>query len=95
MKIEQENNSRGGYFIAVENEVEIGRMTYLWAGLKIIIDHTEVEPKFSGRGIGKLLVLDAVRYAREKKIKILPLCPFAKSVFNKNSDLADTLFFNH
>ncbi|MBB6501984.1 GNAT family N-acetyltransferase [Pedobacter cryoconitis] len=93
MNIEQVNEEKNGYFIDKENDKEAGRMTYVWAGPgKFIIDHTEVEPEFSGKGVGKQLVLEAVKFARDKQVKILPLCPFAKSVFDKNQDLQDVLF---
>lgn len=45
MEIKQFNESNKGYFKAVENNTEAGRMTYSWAGKnKFIIDHTEVKP---------------------------------------------------
>ena len=93
MNIEQENTEKKGFFKAIEGLKEAGVMTYVWAGPgKIIIDHTEVNPDFSGKGIGKALVLKAVDYARENKIKILPLCPYAQSVFDKDAGLSDVLF---
>lgn len=93
MKIEQYNTDKNGFFKAIEGYDEAGVMTYVWAGPgKIIIDHTEVNEAYSGKGIGKQLVLESVKYARENKIKILPLCPYAKSVFDKNADLHDVLF---
>lgn len=93
MNIEQVNDDKKGWFKAVEAGKEAGLMTYVWAGPgKLIIDHTEVSPDFSGKGVGRELVLAAVAYARESKVKILPLCPFAKSVFDKNADLQDVLF---
>lgn len=93
MNIEQVNDDKKGWFKAVEAGKEAGLMTYVWAGPgKLIIDHTEVSPDFSGKGVGKELVLAAVAYAKESKVKILPLCPFAKSVFDKNADLQDVLF---
>ncbi|KIO77493.1 GNAT family acetyltransferase [Pedobacter lusitanus] len=93
MNIEQFNDEKKGSFKAIENDKVAGEMTYVWAGPgKIIIDHTEVNPDFSGKGVGKKLVLEAVKYARDNKVKILPLCPFAKSVFDKNPDLQDVLF---
>lgn len=68
-------------------------MTYSWAGdSKIIIDHTEVNAEFNGRGVGKQMVMAAVDFARENNIKILPLCPFAKSVFDKTEEIKDVLF---
>jgi len=93
MTITQNNGEKKGVFIATEDGVQAGEMTYSWAGTdKFIIDHTEVDPSFGGKGVGKQLVMAAVEYAREKGIKILPLCPFAKKVFDKTPEIADVLF---
>jgi len=87
MNIIQDNNATRGAFIAIDNEVEAGLMTYTWAGeTKFIIDHTEVNEAFNGQGVGKKMVLAAVDFARKNNLKILPLCPFAKSVFLKQAD---------
>jgi predicted GNAT family acetyltransferase len=92
MTIEQFNRETKGFFKATQDEKEAGRMTYSWAGDKrIIIDHTEVNPEFKGQNVGKLMVLAAVDFARNNNVKILPLCPFAKSVFDRNADLHDVL----
>ncbi|WPO77593.1 GNAT family N-acetyltransferase [Flavobacterium sp. KACC 22761] len=93
MEIQQINDTRRGYFEAVEDGKEAGKMTYTWAGdSKFIIDHTEVSPDFNGKGVGKKLVMAAVEYARENNLKIIPLCPFAKSVFDKVEEIRDVLF---
>ncbi|MCY1542402.1 putative protein YjdJ [compost metagenome] len=93
MEIIQRNEDRKGIFIALEEGQEAGNMSYTWAGTtKFIIDHTEVDPAFKGKGVGKQLVMKAVEYAREHQVKILPLCPFAKAMFDRNADLHDILF---
>mgnify|MGYP003574859855 FL=1 len=93
MEIIQENDERRGLFKAVEDDKEAGIITYTWAGsTKFIIDHTEVSEDFKGKGVGLQLVMKAVEYARANHLKIMPLCPFAKSVFDKNPDIADVLF---
>ena len=67
-------------------------MTFVFAGNdKIIIDHTEVNEGNNGKGYGKKMVSKAVEYAREKNIKIIPLCPFAKKVFDKTPEFRDVL----
>jgi hypothetical protein len=67
-------------------------MTYTWAGQdKIIIDHTEVSDKLKGKGAGKQMVMKAVEFAREHHLKIIPLCPFAKSVFEKTAEIRDVI----
>lgn len=93
MEIQQTNDTKRGYFEAVEDSKEAGKMTYTWAGdSKFIIDHTEVSPDFNGKGVGKKLLMTAVEYARTNDLKIIPLCPFAKSVFDKTPDIRDVLF---
>lgn len=92
MEIKQINRETKGFFKAVVDEKEAGRMTYSWAGKdKMIIDHTEVSPEFKGQQVGNQLVQAAVAYAREQRIKIIPLCPFAKSVFDKTPEIRDVL----
>lgn len=92
MEVQQFNRETKGFFKAIEDGEEAGRMTYSWAGSeKFIIDHTEVSPKFGGKGVGKKLVLETIDFARKNNKKIIPLCPFAKSVFDKDESLRDVL----
>jgi predicted GNAT family acetyltransferase len=92
MHIEQHNNEKNGYFRAVENGQTAGQMTYRWANPhKLIIDHTEVHEAFRGQKVGDQLVMAAVEYARAAQVKILPLCPFAKKVFERKPEIGDVL----
>lgn len=92
MEIQQKDNGKKGvFFIEKEGEL-VAEMTYVWSGEnRIIIDHTEVSEKLKGQGAGKQLVAKSVEFARAKGIKILPLCPFAESVFNKVEAYQDVL----
>jgi uncharacterized protein len=81
-----------GYAMAVEIEKRAGAMTYSIAGEGlIIIDHTEVELEFKGKNIGKQLLYKIVEMAREKNIKIIPLCSFAAGMFRKIDEIKDVL----
>ena len=94
IRIKQFDEPRGkGAFTAYdEQNTQAAQMTYAWAGEeKFIIDHTEVDERFGGQGLGKKLVLEAVAFARKNELKIIPLCPFAKSVFQNMPELADVL----
>ena len=42
--------------------------------------------------VGKKLVMAVVQYARVNNLKIIPLCPFAKSVFDKTKEIQDLIF---
>ena len=91
-QVSLEVNDKNGYFhIDIDSKTE-AKMTFIFAGSdKIIIDHTEVNEGHNGKGFGKMMVEKAVAFAREKNIKIIPLCPFAKSVFDKTPEFRDVL----
>lgn len=82
---------KGRYFIEDEGKLA-AEMTYSSAGeTMIIIDHTQVNDDYRGLGLGKKLVLEAVEDARKTNIKIIPLCPFAKSLFDRTPEIRDVL----
>jgi uncharacterized protein len=86
-----EHGSKGAFIIKEDNQ-RLAEMTYSKAGDSlIIIDHTDVSDVLRGKGAGKQLVTAAVNYARENNLKILPLCPFAKSVFDRTPEFQDVL----
>jgi len=92
MNVQQKDDGKKGSFDIEEAGVVAAEMTYVWAGTdRIIIDHTEVSEVLSGKSAGKQMLLKAVAFARDKEIKIVPLCPFARSVFDKVSEIRDVL----
>ena len=93
MQIQHQQHETKGKFFTEEKGKEIAFMTYTFAGeTKIIIDHTVVHEGNEGNGLSKQLMNAAVAFAREKHIKILPLCLFAKAVFDKTPEFGVVLF---
>lgn len=85
------NEKKGYFYVKADDKIE-AKMTFVFAGPhKIIIDHTEVNPGHNGKNFGKKMVEKAVLFARETNLKILPLCPFAKKVFDKTPEYSDVL----
>lgn len=81
----KQDGSKGIFYVEVHGNT-LAEMTYSLAGNKLmIIDHTDVSDELKGKNVGYQLVHAAVEYARQKQIKILPLCPFARSVFEKKA----------
>ena len=92
MDVQHERTDHRGKFFIKDQDAEVAKMTYVFAGdTKFIIDHTEVEESHKGEGLGSRLVDSAVEYAREHGYKVLPLCPYAKSVFDKRPEVGDVL----
>ena len=92
MQIEhQEQGVKGEWYVAQKDQ-RLAEMTYSRAGDdKFIIDHTWVDDSLRGQRVGQQLVEAAVGFARTHALKIIPLCPFAKSVFDKNESIRDVL----
>ncbi len=70
----------------------IAEMTYTREGArKLVVDHTEVDESLRGKGIGEQLVEEAVKYARENNLLIKPVCPFVKTILEKDEKYEDVL----
>ncbi|KVV15862.1 GNAT family N-acetyltransferase [Flavobacterium sp. TMP13] len=92
MEFIQNNNGRRGNFVAIEQGKQAGIITYIWKGDdEIIIEHTEVNDEFKGKGIAKKLVMAAVNYPRTNNIFIIQVCPFVKAMFDKTEAIRDVL----
>ncbi len=50
------------------------------------IEHTSTNPIYRGQGLAKQLVELTIKYAKENKIKIIPVCSYVVSYFQKNSN---------
>lgn len=86
-----DDGKHGKFYIEVDGKQE-GEMVYTWAGAdKFIIEHTQVTEKLKGLQAGKLMLDQAVKFARDKKVKILPLCPFANAMLHRSKDYQDIL----
>ena len=93
MLIQQKQEGSKGSFYVEEAGTVLAQMTYYITGDNLMtIDHTEVADELRGKNVGYQLMQTAVEYARVNNAKILPLCPFAKSVFDKKgAEFADVL----
>lgn len=58
---------------------------------KITFTHTEVPPAHEGKGIGSLLVRTALASARDRGLKVIPICPFFAAYIKKHPEEQDLL----
>ncbi|GGG45331.1 GNAT family N-acetyltransferase [Bizionia arctica] len=92
MKIEHEDNGKKGKFYILVDGKQEAEMTYVYVGDdKINIDHTEVSDKLKGQGIGYKLIEASVEFMRDKNLKTIPTCSYAKAVFEKKTEYSDRL----
>ncbi len=87
----KEGENRGVFFIAEEEEI-LAQLAYAKSSDNtMIIEHTEVDDELRGQNIGYELVHKSVEYARMHGMKVSPVCPFAKAVFDKKPEFGDVL----
>lgn len=87
----REENGKGEFYIEDNNGV-IAEMTYLLSGENTMIaSHTGVSPVLRGQGIAMKLVEAGVAYAREKELKISPMCSYVRWAFEQREDLRDVM----
>ncbi len=73
----------------------VGEITFVRVGMdKLIIDHTGVAEKYRNTQIGLNLVRRVCELARAQGRKIIPLCPFARSMFMRYSEFDDVRLMN-
>ena len=53
--------------------------------------HTEVPVAFEGRGIAALLVREAIEYAREKGLTVLPACSYVRAYMRRHPEAQSVL----
>lgn len=86
------NPEKNRYEAHLDGELA-GFADYMLSEGLITFTHTEIDPKFEGRGAGSALVrfaLDDVRATGERKV--LPLCPFVKAWILKHDDYRDLVY---
>ena len=78
-------NEKGkGDFLIKEGAVQMGEMVVSMKENSLTVYHTEVAPEAEGQGLAKKLLAAMVQYAREKKLQVIPLCPFVHAQFKRN-----------
>ena len=66
-------------------------LKYRLEGDTMYIDATFTPEEYRGRGLAAKLTKVAIKYAREKALKIVPNCSYAEDYFEKHPEYRDIL----
>ncbi len=55
----------------------------------IVFTHTGVPEAAEGQGVGSALVRAGLAFARDEKLRVLPLCPFVKAYMERHPETHD------
>jgi predicted GNAT family acetyltransferase len=70
--------------LATEDGKLVGKIEFALVGNELSILHTYAYE--SGRGIGSLLMKNAMEWAKTQQYVILPICPFAQKYIEQNNN---------
>lgn len=89
--LHEESDGRGAFYV----ETDAGRLAQLTyrrtSPQTVVLEHTEVSNALAGQGVGRRLVEAAVEWARRTGTTFVPVCTYAKRVFERYPDLRDVL----
>lgn len=87
-----DNGITGKFFLEQDGEI-VAELRYVWVAKRLAPEHTIVSEKMAGKGIGKQLIKRLLQYAIEKKVEIMPVCPFAKKVLESDPESKGLLYY--
>ena len=84
IKLKLENGK--GAFLFIRDGEQLGKMEITIKEDLLTIYHTEVLPKAGGHGLASRLIDAMAEYARQNKLKVIPLCPYVIDQFRQHQD---------
>ena len=66
-----------------DEQTQIGVADFHLENKEIVMDHTVVDPKYSGQGLGEKLIFFALDDLLAKKFRVVPKCWFVAKVIKK------------
>jgi uncharacterized protein len=55
------------------------------------IEYVEVSPELRGTGLGRQLVAKAIDFARDAKLRVVPICGYARAVITRDPAMAASM----
>jgi predicted GNAT family acetyltransferase len=86
MKIRVEDVPDRNRYEVFADDKRAGHVTYRRIPGRIAFDHTEVDERFEGEGIGSALTRHVLDEARDDGLEVLPFCSFVRSWIERHPD---------
>ncbi len=87
--IEVRDNPEAGRYEAVVDDRLAGYVAYRPRRDGLALTHTDVLPRWEGRGIGGRLTRAALDDARARGLAVLPYCPFVAAWIRRHPEYED------
>jgi predicted GNAT family acetyltransferase len=67
----------------------LSKLDYIQDGKNFVITHVGVHPDLRGQGVAGKLVQVSLEYAREKSLRVIPMCSYAASYLRRHPEYAE------
>ena len=84
-------DGKGSFFIKEGGE-RVGEMVVSVASGNVTVFHTEVDDKLKGTGASTELLKAMAKYAKDHSLKVIPLCSFVSTQFERHPELYKELW---
>ena len=68
---------------------QLSKLDYMQDGNSIVMTHVGVYPEHRGQGIAGKLTQVALEYAKEKSLRVIPMCPYIAAYIRRNTRYED------
>ncbi|RAJ05299.1 hypothetical protein LX64_02456 [Chitinophaga skermanii] len=65
---------------------QIAKIEYMMSGERMFLTHTEVPVSLEGQGVAAHMVEKVLQIIDERKLKLVPLCPYVASYLRKHPE---------
>ena len=87
----EELNGVNEFVLRIDGE-RLGFLEYTRPDVGMMrIEYVEVDPSLRGTGMGRQLVEKAVAFAKDAKLKVVPIYSYARAVITRDATLAASL----
>jgi uncharacterized protein len=83
-----EAGPRGAFYVEQGGQ-RIAELTYSMADRDVVVGHTWVDPAHRGTALASRLVEAVAGWARRENRKIVPVCSYVQSVFDRSPQYHD------
>ncbi len=67
----------------------LSKLDYIQDGKNFVITHVGVSPELRGQGIAGKIVQVGLEYAKERSLRVVPMCSYAAAYIRKHPEYAE------
>lgn len=80
------SDNTGSNQFEMKVEGKLAKIEYTLKGDRIFLTHTEVPAALEGKGVASAMVEKVLQNIEERKLKLVPLCPYVASYLKRHPD---------